>query len=140
MEIQNVDIENFDEEVLVFMANKYSSDVRVLEGQLNRLIYFSIFENASRITMNLALEAFKDDSKVTITTTGKLTADKIKKTVAEYYNLSLAQLVSKSRMSNIAMARHILYVSDPRPLKYVLYKNRGGIWRQRSFDRHDRLR
>lgn len=107
MEIQNVDIENFDEEVLVFMANKYSSDVRVLEGQLNRLIYFSIFENASRITMNLALEAFKDDSKVTITTTGKLTADKIKKTVAEYYNLSLAQLVSKSRMSNIAMARHI---------------------------------
>lgn len=107
MEIQNVDIENFDEEVLVFMANKYASDVRVLEGQLNRLIYFSIFENASRITMNLALEAFKDDSKVTITTTGKLTADKIKKTVAEYYNLSLAQLVSKSRMSNIAMARHI---------------------------------
>ena len=44
---------------------------------------------------------------MTITTTGKLTADKIKKTVAEYYNLSLAQLVSKSRMSNIAMARHI---------------------------------
>ena len=47
MEIQNVDIENFDEEVLVFMANKYSSDVRVLEGQLNRLIYFSIFEKCS---------------------------------------------------------------------------------------------
>ncbi len=107
MEMQNVDIENFDEEVLIFMAKKYSKDVRVLEGQLNRLIYFSIFENASRITMNLALEAFKDDSKYTIPSTGKLTAEKIKKTVAEYYNLSLTQLVSKTRVSNISMARHI---------------------------------
>lgn len=105
LELRNFDMDTIDEDVLYFMANNFSGNVRDLEGAVNRLIFYSILENINRITMNVALEAFKDHN--TTSTPGVLTAEKIKKTVAEYYNLTMTQLISKSRMSNITMARHI---------------------------------
>lgn len=105
LEMRNFDMDTIDDEVLSFMASNFSGNVRDLEGAVNRLIFYSILENINRITMNVALEAFKDQSSTS--TSGVLTAEKIKKTVAEYYNLTLNQLVGKSRMSNITMARHI---------------------------------
>lgn len=105
LELRNFDMDTIDEDVLSFMASHFSGNVRDLEGAVNRLIFYSILENIKRITMNVALEAFKDHN--TSPTTGVLTTEKIKKTVAEYYNLTLNQLVGKSRMSNITMARHI---------------------------------
>lgn len=106
LEMRNFDMDSIDDDVLSFMATNYSGNVRDLEGAVNRLIFYAILENINRITMNVALEAFKDHSNST-SSTGKLTTEKIKKTVAEYYNLTLPQLVGKSRMSNITMARHI---------------------------------
>jgi len=103
--MRNFDMDTIDDEVLSFMASNFSGNVRDLEGAVNRLIFYSILENINRITMNVALEAFKDQSSTS--TSGVLTAEKIKKTVAEYYNLTLSQLVGKSRMSNMTMARHI---------------------------------
>lgn len=105
LELRNFDMDTIDEDVLSFMASHFSGNVRDLEGAVNRLIFYSILENINRITMNVALEAFKDHNSTT--TPGILTTEKIKKTVAEYYNLTLNQLVGKSRMSNITMARHI---------------------------------
>lgn len=105
LELRNFDMDTIDDDVLTFMATNFSGNVRDLEGAVNRLIFYSILENINRITMNVALEAFKDHN--TTTSSGKLTAEKIKKTVAEYYNLTTNQLVGKSRMSNITMARHI---------------------------------
>lgn len=106
LEMRNFDMDSIDDDVLSFMATNYAGNVRDLEGAVNRLIFYAILENINRITMNVALDAFKDHSNST-SSTGKLTTEKIKKTVAEYYNLTMPQLVGKSRMSNITMARHI---------------------------------
>jgi chromosomal replication initiator protein DnaA len=107
IEIHNVDLESIDEEVLAFMANKFSNDIRLLEGKLNRLLFFSInFSKSQRITMDIALEAFKDDIVIS-TTEGILTVKKIKETIADYYNLTTSQLESKTRTSNVALARHM---------------------------------
>lgn len=105
LEMRNFDMDTIDDDVLSFMANTFKGTVRDLEGAVNRLIFYSILENIPRITMNVALEAFKDLNSSA--PTGKLTTEKIKKTVAEYYNLTMNQLTGKSRMSNITMARHI---------------------------------
>jgi len=107
IEVCNVDIESIDEEVLAYIANKYSKDVRLLEGTLNRLLFFSInFSNSDRITMDVALEAIKDDV-IHGATKGIITVRNIKDTVANYYNLTSTQLESKTRTSNVALARHM---------------------------------
>lgn len=107
IEVCNVDIESIDEEVLAYIANKYSKDVRLLEGTLNRLLFYAInFSNSERITMNVALEAFKDDL-VQGVPNGIVTIKNIKDTVANYYNLTPFQLESKTRTSNVALARHV---------------------------------
>lgn len=119
LELHNFDMNSIDDDVLTFMANNYSGNVRDLEGAVNRLIFYSILENINRITMNVALEAFKDHNSTT--TPGKLTTEKIKKTVSEYYNLTTTQLTGKSRMSNITTARHMaMYlIRDLLNLSYI---------------------
>ena len=102
----NEDVNNFDEEVLSYIASRFSKDVRRLEGALNRLIFYSInFSEGGQITMNVALQAFKG---MDIVQDGEeLTLEKIKNVVADYYGLTRSQIISKSRTSNIANARHI---------------------------------
>ena len=56
--------------------------------------------------MNFALEAFSD-SYSQPTQKKELTVSNIKKCVADYYNLTVAQINSKSRTSSIIVARHI---------------------------------
>ncbi len=106
MELEGVSATMIDDEVLHFMANNYCQDIRELEGQLNRLIFDSILYKIDKVDMRFALNCFKDDIQVKETHT-TLTAETIIKTVANYYNLTLTQLVSKSRTANIALARHM---------------------------------
>lgn len=97
--------EMIDEDVLHFIATKFSSDVRRLEGALNELLFKSILYNPVRINLEFAAEVFKEDP---IVRTGEeITVEKIKKSVCEFYGLTKAQLESKSRTANIANARHI---------------------------------
>lgn len=94
-----------DDDVLHFIATKFSSDVRRLEGALNELLFKSILYNPGRIDLKFAAEIFKEDP---IVKTGEeITVEKIKKSVCEFYGLTKAQLESKSRTANIANARHI---------------------------------
>lgn len=96
----------FDEEVLAYIASNYSNDVRMLEGILNRLLFYSIqFSQSERIDMEIALRALEGNTKVSKTTT--LDSKTIKRVVADYYGLTQAQLVSKARTKVIANARHI---------------------------------
>ncbi len=99
-------IEQIDEDVLSYMASNFAKDVRELEGTLNRLIFESILEKVDHIDMKFALKAFRDDIQVN-QTKDQLTVDTIIKTVANFYNLTPTQLISKSRTANIALARHM---------------------------------
>ncbi len=107
IELHHVDIDSIDEDVLHYIASKFAHDIRRLEGTLNRLLFYAInFQNQSVITMDLALNALRDYEQPT-SFKGKVSTDKIKKVVADYYNLTPSQLSSKIRTSNIALARHI---------------------------------
>ena len=91
--------------VLDYIATTYSSDVRELEGNLNKLLFKAILYNPSVIDLDFAILAFKDDPNVK--STGKLTVSKIKKAVCDFYGLTKVQLESKQRTTNVANARHI---------------------------------
>lgn len=91
--------------VLEYIATTYSSDVRELEGNLNKLIFKAILYNPKVIDLDFAILAFKDDPNNK--STGVLTVSKIKKAVCDFYGLTKPQLESKNRTTNVANARHI---------------------------------
>ena len=110
LEIEKVDYP-ISEEVLDFISSHFNRDVRELEGSLKRLLFYKLVFGQSKesIDLEFALEAFADSYKTeeTKTVQNDLTVDEIKKCVATYYNLSVSQINSKSRTSNIIVARHI---------------------------------
>jgi len=92
-----------DNNVALFIAQRIRSNVRELEGALRRVIATSHF-TGQEIDMALAKEALRDllmlhDRMVTI--------DNIQKTVAQYYKLRVADLVSKRRTRSIARPRQV---------------------------------
>ena len=103
---QNMPEDIIEDDVLKYIAERFSNDVRQLEGALNKLLFTAIsFNNSGSITMNDAIDSFK-----LIGVPGEkknLTIEKIKIVVAESYNISPNELSSKVRTSKIAMARHI---------------------------------
>lgn len=104
--LSNIVSEKVDEEVFTYMATNFSKDVRELEGAINRLYFYYIqFKgNEDHISLNLAIEAFKDQIQ---DNRNELSVSKIKKIVADYYNLTTKQLTSSTRTKNIAIPRHI---------------------------------
>lgn len=95
-----------DDEVLDFLAMKFSSDVRKLEGTLNELFFKAILYNPKRIDLAFAQEIFKEDPIIQ-RERSELSVKQIKKCVCDYYGLTKHQIESKSRTKNIATARHI---------------------------------
>ena len=102
-----LDITLFDDSVLYFFAEKFSKDIRELEGALNRLIFHIITnKQTGRITMDVAVEAVQSlVGGKSIST--QLNEQKIINVVADYYNLTSSQLTGKIRTGQIALARHI---------------------------------
>lgn len=107
IEIENVDYP-IKEEVLDFIASHFNKDIRELEGSLKRLLFYKLIcgKSFDEIDLNFALEAF-DDTYTQSSKKKDITVSNIKKAVAEYYNLTITQINSKSRTSNIIIARHI---------------------------------
>ncbi|MCR5505908.1 MAG: chromosomal replication initiator protein DnaA [Bacilli bacterium] len=102
-----LDINMFDDSVLYFFAEKFSKDIRELEGALNRLMFFIITnKQTGRITMDVAADAVSSlVGGKSIST--QLNEQKIINVVADYYNLTSSQLTGKIRTGQIALARHI---------------------------------
>ncbi|MGE4218259.1 MAG: chromosomal replication initiator protein DnaA [Alphaproteobacteria bacterium] len=89
--------------VLEFLAHKITSNVRELEGALNRLAAFGALVNRE-VTMETAQEVLHDilranDRRVTI--------DEIQKRVAEHYNIRLSEMHSARRARAIARPRQV---------------------------------
>jgi chromosomal replication initiator protein len=107
IEANGLDITYFDEEVFHFFAERFSNNVRELEGALNRLVFYVInIKQTKHITMALAIESVQPliGSGVTLSS---LTENRVINTVADYYNLTSQQLTGRIRTNQIAMARHI---------------------------------
>lgn len=100
-------VDNFDENVLYFLADRFNKTVRELDGALDRLIFIADMEGKSdNITMDIALSAvspIKGGKQLS----SQISEQKIINVVADYYNLSPSELTGKSRSGQIALARHI---------------------------------
>ncbi len=107
IEANGLDITYFDEEVLHFFAERFSNNVRELEGALNRLLFYVInIKQTKHIDMELAIESVQPLIGSN-TSFSSITETRIINTVADYYNLTSQQLIGKIRTNQIAMARHI---------------------------------
>ncbi|WP_423063228.1 chromosomal replication initiator protein DnaA [Candidiatus Paracoxiella cheracis] len=90
-------------EVAFFIAKNIQSNVRELEGALKRVIANAHFTGQS-ITVDFTRDALKD----LLTLQAKLvTIENIQRTVAEYYKIKVADLLSKRRSRSIARPRQI---------------------------------
>lgn len=93
-------------EVAFFIAKHIQSNVRELEGALKRVIAHGQFTGQS-MSVELVKEALKD----LLALQAKLvTIDNIQKTVADYYKLKMADLLSKRRSRSIARPRQMAMV------------------------------
>jgi chromosomal replication initiator protein len=91
------------EEVAFFIAKRIRSNVRELEGALRRVIANSRFTGHA-ITLDFTREALKD----LLSLQAKLvTIENIQKTVADYYKLRMADLLSKRRSRSVARPRQV---------------------------------
>ena len=91
------------EEVAFFVAKQIRSNVRELEGALNRIVAMSNF-TGREIDLSLAKESLKD----LIAVRGRqISVENIQKTVADFYKIKIADIHSKKRSRNYSRPRQI---------------------------------
>ena len=93
------------DDVIEYIASNIGPDVRHLEGAITRLIAYSTIMGGEKITLDLALEALKDfNNRGTVE---KNDVHRIQKIVSEYFQISVEDIRSKKRSSNISYPRQI---------------------------------
>ena len=95
--------QKLDTESAFFIAQKVRSNVRELEGALKRVIASSNF-TGSKIDIGLIKDSLKDLLAIQAR---QVSVDNIQKTVAEYYNVKLSDLLSKRRSRSVARPRQM---------------------------------
>ena len=96
------------EDVLHFLATRIKSNFRELEGALISLIANATLAH-KEITIDLAEQITE---KIVGEQQNDVTIDKVQKVVCDYFNISLDELVSKTRKRQIVQARQIaMYMS-----------------------------
>ena len=90
-------------EVAQYVAKNIFSNVRELEGCLNRLVALSSLNHCT-ITMQFAREALRD---LIPAENGKIAIEAIQKAVAVYFRVRLIDLMSKRRTQHLALCRQV---------------------------------
>lgn len=91
------------DDVSFFIAERFRSNVRDLEGALNRVIANSNL-TGNPINMDLVKTALKD---LLLLQDKQISIDNIQKTTAEYYKIRVADLLSKRRSRSVARPRQV---------------------------------
>lgn len=94
---------HLDANVAFFIAKSIRSNVRELEGALNRVIAYARFTN-QQITIETARDALRD---ILAAGSRLVSVESIQKTVADYYKIKIADMHSKKRTREIARPRQI---------------------------------
>lgn len=91
------------QEVIFFIAERISSNIRELEGALMRVVAYSSFFD-KHISLDLAKEVLKE---MLLEEEKKITVDQIQKKVAEYFDVRLQDMMAKRRSKAIAYPRQV---------------------------------
>lgn len=104
---QGLELSNYDEDGLLFLAETFSKNVRELEGALNRLLFHTVTIGGNeKVTLYDIQEAVnivmpRNDKKRVIT------EEDIIEEVANYYSIPVDQIKSPVRNAQVALARRI---------------------------------
>ena len=90
-------------ECAIYIAQRIRSNIRELEGALKRVVANAKFTN-QEIDIPLVKDALKD---LFVISAKMVSIDNIQKTVAEYYNIKLSDLLSKRRSRSITRPRQL---------------------------------
>ena len=87
----------------IYIAQRIRSNIRELEGALKRVVANARFTN-QQIDLALVKDALKD---LFVISAKMVSIENIQKTVAEYYNIKLSDLLSKRRSRSITRPRQL---------------------------------
>jgi chromosomal replication initiator protein len=91
------------DEVSFLIAKNLRSNVRELEGALNRVVAYARF-HGREITLDVAKEALRD---IIGATNRQISMELVQKTVADYFKIKVADMYSQKRTRAIARPRQI---------------------------------
>ena len=101
IELADIELDSDIEEVCNLIAEKIKYNIRELEGAMNRMISFSEIMN-NKIDLDFAKIVLKDIYR---DTDKAIAPERIRSTVASYYDIKVSDLDSKRRTAEIALAR-----------------------------------
>ena len=121
----------FNDDVIQFIASNVKSNIRELEGALNKLIAYSNLErkDIKEITVEIAEDVLRDI--LLPNEKREITPELIIQTVAEHYGITMADIIGNKRNSEIVVPRQIaMYLC--RKMTDASLKNIGNILGKRD--------
>lgn len=104
IELDHLEKYNIPRDVLEYIATNVKTNIRELEGSLNKLIALFKLNNNGPIDITLAAEALKD---IVASNNREVTPELILDIVSEHFGVSIADLKSNKRNADIANPRQI---------------------------------
>ena len=98
----HIDVDN---EVISLIADKVKTNIRELEGALNKIVYYCQLNQLKRADMSAVQEVLRD--MLTPEAPPKLTISMVQKAVADYYQIEVADLKSKKKDRYITYPRQV---------------------------------
>ncbi len=105
IELDHLDRYHIPEEVLTYIAENIKSNIRELEGSLNKLIALYKLNNPEKIDIPLAAEALKDI--ISSYNNRVVTPELILDIVSDHFNITIADLKGNKRSAAISVPRQI---------------------------------
>ena len=100
------------DEVIEFIAEKISSNVRALEGSLIRILAYSSYNhiNPERVDLHMVKEALSDMIEIV---SHEITMDVVFQKVCKIYSITPSQMLDRTRKQHIVFPRQIaMYLSN----------------------------
>jgi len=91
------------DDVALFIATNSKSNIRELEGSLNRVVAYASI-SGRELTLDLAKDTLQD---LLVAESPAITVEGIQKLVANHYNLKVTELKSKNNSQQIAFPRQV---------------------------------
>lgn len=95
---------NLPIEVVYFIAESFDSNIRELEGALQKVIFYCQLEGKEPDNVDIIKEALKDDIDVS---NHILSLDTIVDATCSYYNIKKEEVIGKKKLKQIVQARQI---------------------------------
>ncbi|MGI6036635.1 MAG: chromosomal replication initiator protein DnaA [Limnochordia bacterium] len=100
---------NIDDEILSYIAEQVESNIRELEGALNKVVAYASLQGRN-ITINLASEALKD--MLAANRKKPIDIKMIQEIVADYYGINISDMSTRKRTKAIVLPRQVaMYLS-----------------------------